>query len=153
MAEAMQRESGDPWTQPEIVTAVRRALGVADHDDSFKLSQANVSKLCRGEVMRSDYFPHIAHVLGVNAFWLATGKGEKRPAQQQFQPRHAALLRTYLALPQDLRRPIRALIETSFALLNIEKTAELNRQLAETDQRLRLKREAERVARATLTRA
>lgn len=140
MVAAMARTDGAPWTQMEIVEAVRRAMGAEAED--VKLSQANISKVCRGEVARSDWVPHIAHVLGVDAFWLATGVGKREPnGADPIEPRHRALLRNYLDLPKELRLPIRQLIEINHSLLHPEKTAEIDQRLIETDKQIRAKHE------------
>jgi phage repressor protein C with HTH and peptisase S24 domain len=48
--------------------------------DLAELKQSTISDLERGGSRSSGHIASIAHVLGVNALWLATGTGEKKPS-------------------------------------------------------------------------
>ena len=56
-------------TQGELADRVQKLPGV----DSF--SQQAITKLESGETRKSAFLPHIAHVCGVDTYWLATGVG------------------------------------------------------------------------------
>jgi hypothetical protein len=129
-------EGGKVVGQNELAALVRRVCKAED-DPEFKFSQANAWKIIHGHVSRSDYVPHIAKALGVDAFWLATGIGDMRPRTPAIEPRHLALLGAYLALPKELRLPIRQLIETSRLLLQPAKLAEQNKRFEEVSLKLR----------------
>lgn len=137
MNEAMAlANDGEGVSQNKLVEMVRRLMG-AEHDPGFKLSQAGVQKICAGRVERSDYIPHIAKALNVDAFWLATGRGEMRECAPSLAPRHLALIQSYLALPKELRLPIRQLIEVSRTLMNPAKLAEQDKRFIEASAKLR----------------
>lgn len=44
------------------------------------VQQPSYSELETGETKRSKYTAELAHLLSVNAYWLATGKGSREPA-------------------------------------------------------------------------
>jgi len=58
----------------------------------------------------------IAKRCKVSAEWLATGRGKAVPDGQppppEFEPKHVDLLRMYKRLPDEVRSPIRQMIET-----------------------------------------
>lgn len=60
----------------------------------------------------------VADVLGIEARWLATGEGEMKAGKSSgcthgdIPQRRIDLIRMYSHLPDEVRRPIRALIET-----------------------------------------
>lgn len=59
---------------------VREAAGLtqADLAQRVGMTQGQISKLERGEREESTKTAEIAHECGVNAYWLATGKGPKQ---------------------------------------------------------------------------
>lgn len=67
--------------QDRLVWARDRA-GKTQQDvaDFIGVKQASYSELETGKTQRSKYVAEIAHFLGVNAYWLATGKGRPTDA-------------------------------------------------------------------------
>lgn len=67
------------------------------------------------ENLKADHAFKIAKLCRVNAEWLATGRGKPAidaGAVSEFEPKHVDLLRMYKRLPDEVRSPIRQMIET-----------------------------------------
>ena len=93
--------------------------------DACNISAAAVSKWFTGNTqdMKASHVFAVARLCGCDAEWLATGHGPA-PGQErrrraghssltaEFAPRHIDLLRMYKALPEEIRMPIRQMIET-----------------------------------------
>ena len=86
-----------------------------------RVSPAAASKWFRKETkaLKADHVFKIARLCHVSAEWLATGKGVAHPVEgvrepppAEFEPKHVDLLRMYKRLPEELRLPIRQMIET-----------------------------------------
>jgi hypothetical protein len=123
MAERVQAAMahGEFKTDRELADALNDLMG-----PGF-ISVATVYAVSSGRNAQSPYLPHIAKVCGVDSFWLATGRGEmvesrKESPQRELPQRHLNLLQRYRCLPRELRKPIRQLIEASFALVDSSKT-------------------------------
>lgn len=61
----------------------------------------------------------LAKLMHVDPEWLATGHGKMQgSAPKGLEPRHVALIQAYRELPEEIRGPIRMLIETMWAAHN-----------------------------------
>jgi transcriptional regulator with XRE-family HTH domain len=82
-------------------------------------SQANISKLEKGEASGSEFTVHLALALGVNPVWLATGDGEPEPkggVLSLLPPQEQALVGLFRGLTaKQQESAIRALAETKQA--------------------------------------
>jgi transcriptional regulator with XRE-family HTH domain len=65
----------------ERVRIARKEAGLTQAELSVKagIKQPTLSELERGDSRSSTSLPSIAAALGVNAFWLETGRGSKKP--------------------------------------------------------------------------
>lgn len=72
------------------------------------IKQSSYSDLERGKTQRSKYTAEIAHFLGVNAYWLATGEGDPDPAP------HSEVAALFSQLTEEDQR---ALIRSAQGLL------------------------------------
>lgn len=118
MKDAMALD-GEKHTQQWIVEEVRRLMEPLEPGEEFKLSQANLSKLCRGEVERSDWTPHVAKALNVDAFWLATGRGEARqPSTTGLTPKQIGIAKSLGSIRSDVAISIEMMINTLAVALN-----------------------------------
>lgn len=85
-----------------------------------KVSPAAASKWFRAETgnLKAVHAFKIARLCHVDAEWLATGRGSPQPVSgvrepaAEFEPKHTDLLRMYRRLPEEVRLPIRQMIET-----------------------------------------
>lgn len=83
------------------------------------VSAEAVSKwlLGKSDNLKANHAFTIAKLCGVNAEWLATGKGKPYPNPVQnmvgplIEPKHLDLIRMYRRLPPEARLPVRQLIE------------------------------------------
>lgn len=78
-----------------------------------KVSQSFVGALVAGNQEYSKHVPAIAHALGVDAYWLTTGKGDRRGIRfEAFYDKYvAAVLELMLELDHDDRVTVKAKVE------------------------------------------
>lgn len=67
--------------------------------------------------LKAEHAFKIARLCGVDPEWLVTGRGKPQPLAvrepgPEFEAKHADLIRMYRRLPDEVRLPIRQLIET-----------------------------------------
>ena len=91
----------------------------ADLAAACRISRAAVSKWFQpaSKNLKMEHLFTVADLCGVDARWLATGRGQPRRHQltkpgDDIPQRRLDLIRMYGRLPDEVRAPIRALIET-----------------------------------------
>ena len=113
----------DPVKYGERLRYARKNADMSQEDLSaatgHACSQANISKLERGEASGSEYTVHLALALGVSPACLATGEGEAEPkggALSLLPPQEQALVGLFRGLTASQQEAvIRALAETKQA--------------------------------------
>ncbi len=92
--------------------AEREALGWSQLElaRAAKIRQSFIGALEAGNQKSSGYVPEIAHALGVDAYWLKTGKGHKHGALSSPPPEVAALADRIAKLPPSARQVIEAVV-------------------------------------------
>lgn len=123
---------GESVTRSDLIQAVRAYGG--------RISRAAVSKWFgeREVELKAAHAFAVARRCNVNPEWLATGKGPKQRQASanpdKLPPKRLALIQAYGRLHPDVRRPIRALIE-SLAVAADGHYLEFQKQLAERTER------------------
>jgi transcriptional regulator with XRE-family HTH domain len=104
----------------ERLRYARKAAGISQERlaaaTGHACSQANISKLEKGEASGSEFTVHLALALGVDPVWLATGEGEPEPkggAMSLLPPQEQALIGLFRGLTASQQEEaVRALSET-----------------------------------------
>jgi transcriptional regulator with XRE-family HTH domain len=60
--------------------------------DKAGISQSTIGVLESGTQQTSGYIPEIAHALGVDAYWLKTGKGSRYGAASSLSPEQQVII-------------------------------------------------------------
>lgn len=84
------------------------------------IGQQTLNKLIRANSKGSQYTAQIAKACGVDAYWLATGKGSMKPAAASDLPAAALeLARAWLKLPDFKRRSYLQALIADAAILDV----------------------------------
>jgi transcriptional regulator with XRE-family HTH domain len=117
----------------------------ADLARACGISRTAVSKwFDSGKNLKMEHLFAVADECVIDARWLATGEGSMKPAKgtvcahADIPPRRIDLIRSYGRLPDDLRRPIRAMIETLSVTFN-DRVQEHYKRIEEYDREFRKK--------------
>lgn len=81
----------------------------------------------------SHYVPHVAHVLGVSAIWLAEEVGDMIPESAGLHIIDGTVCDTYLGLPPDAKHHIQGVIEVCDKLAHPAKDAQIEKLKTEMD--------------------
>lgn len=131
-------EASDGMTDAEVARRVTELVEDPDVQERGVTQQA-IQKIHQGKVKSTSYIPHIAHVLGVSAIWLASGVGEMQPKAERFAKHHVGLLNRYKSLPKNSRFIVRQLIETFDSLYHPEKEEKIKANITKAQAKVRKK--------------
>lgn len=112
LKERLEMAMGKDITRAHLMAAIKRYGGT--------ISRAALSKWFDDEktkAMKAEHVFPVAKLCHVNPEWLATGAGKRDPTPDQcdhadIPQRRIDLIRMYGRLPDEVRMPIRSLIET-----------------------------------------
>ena len=77
------------WSQPELARQAR-------------VAQSFIGALEAGNQKSSGWLPEIAHALGVDAYWLKTGRGQRSPGAA-FSQDEQAIIEGFRLLGEEMR--------------------------------------------------